>query len=114
MISSYGPFLKTIVHIDGVYTAGCATSQKAYETAVFALFGSLDRLEKILEGKDYLVGNRLTEVDIRLFATIVSGSQYRFYPTNCSFHKIRFDVAYHGAFKCNIRDIRNGYPAIHL
>ena len=64
MISSYDPFLKTIVHIDGVYTAGCATSQKAYETALFALFGSLDRLEKILEGKDYLVGNRLTEADI--------------------------------------------------
>ncbi|KAK7685559.1 hypothetical protein QCA50_011426 [Cerrena zonata] len=80
---------------NGVYKAGFATSQEAYEAAVYPLFESLDRLEKILEGKDYLVGGQLTEADVRLFVTI-----------------IRFDVAYHGIFKCNIRDIRNGYPAI--
>ncbi|KAI0754228.1 glutathione S-transferase [Daedaleopsis nitida] len=81
----------------GVYKAGFATSQQAYESAVVQLFESLDRLEKILDGQDYLVGSQLTEADVRLFVTI-----------------IRFDVAYHGAFKCNLRTIRDGYPAIHL
>ncbi|KAI0730093.1 glutathione S-transferase [Fomitopsis betulina] len=82
---------------NGVYKSGFAASQDAYEKAVHPLFESLDRLEKILEGKDYLIGGQLTEADVRLFVTIV-----------------RFDVAYHGNFKCNVRDIRNGYPAIHL
>lgn len=56
---------------DGVYKAGFATTQKAYEAAVIPLFESLDRLEKILTGKDYLVGDQLTEADVRLFVTIV-------------------------------------------
>ncbi|KAH9852336.1 glutathione S-transferase [Lenzites betulinus] len=81
---------------NGVYKSGFATSQKAYEAAVVPLFESLDRLEKILTGKDYLVGDRLTEADVRLFVTIV-----------------RFDPVYVGHFKCNIRTIRDGYPAIH-
>jgi len=81
----------------GVYKTGFATSQAAYEAGVYPLFNSLDRLEKILTGKDYLVGDRLTEADIRLFVTI-----------------IRFDPVYVGHFKCNIRTIRDGYPAIHL
>ena len=54
-----------------MYKAGFAKSQSAYETAVVPLFESLDRLEKILEGKDYLVGDQLTEADLRLFVTIV-------------------------------------------
>ncbi len=83
--------------VDGVYKAGFATSQKAYEAAVIPLFESLDRLEKILTGKDYLVGNELTEADIRLFVTIV-----------------RFDPVYVDHFMCNIRTIRDGYPTIHL
>ncbi|KAI0331722.1 glutathione S-transferase [Cubamyces sp. BRFM 1775] len=82
---------------NGVYKAGFATVQQAYEEAVIALFNSLDRLEEILTGKDYLVGNRLTEADVRLFVTIV-----------------RFDPVYVGHFKCNLRTIRGGYPAIHL
>ncbi|EIW54853.1 glutathione S-transferase [Trametes versicolor FP-101664 SS1] len=82
---------------NGVYKSGFATSQKAYEAAVVPLFESLDRLEKILTGKDYLVGDQLTEADIRLFVTIV-----------------RFDPVYVGHFKCNIRTIRDGYPAIDL
>ncbi|EPT05681.1 hypothetical protein FOMPIDRAFT_127425 [Fomitopsis schrenkii] len=82
---------------NGVYKSGFAASQDAYEKAVYPLFESLDRLEKILDGKDYLIGSQLTEADVRLFVTI-----------------IRFDVAYHGNFKCNIRNIRNGYPSIHL
>ena len=55
-----------------MYKSGFATTQQAYEAAVVPLFQSLDRLEKILDGKDYLVGGRLTEADIRLFVTIVS------------------------------------------
>ncbi|KAJ7510782.1 glutathione S-transferase [Mycena galericulata] len=81
---------------NGVYQAGFATTQTAYEKAVTKVFEGLDKIEEILTGKDYLVGGRLTEADVRLFPTI-----------------IRFDVAYVGQFKCNIRTIRNGYPAIH-
>ncbi|KAI0806214.1 glutathione S-transferase [Irpex lacteus] len=82
---------------NGVYKSGFATTQSAYEAAVIPLFKSLDRLESMLEGKDYLIGNRLTEADIRLFVTIV-----------------RFDPVYVGHFKCNIRTIRDGYPNLHL
>lgn len=80
-----------------MYKSGFAQTQEAYEAAVIPLFESLDRLEKILEGKDYLVGDRLTEADLRLFVTAV-----------------RFDPAYVGNYKCNIRTIRDGYPNIHL
>ena len=55
-----------------MYKAGFATTQKAYEDAVAPLFDSLDKLEKILAGKDYLVSNQLTEADVRLFISIVS------------------------------------------
>ena len=62
-----------------------------------AVFEHLDKVEKILEGgKEFLVGEKLTEADIRLFVTI-----------------IRFDPVYVGHFKCNIRTIRGGYPNIH-
>ncbi|KAF8888563.1 glutathione S-transferase [Infundibulicybe gibba] len=81
---------------NGVYRSGFATSQEAYQTAVAEVFESLDKVEKILTGKDYLVGNTLTEADIRLWVTI-----------------IRFDPVYVGHFKCNFRTIRDGYPAIH-
>ncbi|CAL1699000.1 unnamed protein product [Somion occarium] len=82
---------------DGVYKSGFAGTQAAYEASVIPLFDSLDRLEKMLEGKAYLIGNQLTEADVRLFVTI-----------------IRFDPVYFGHFKCNVRNIRDGYPAIHL
>jgi putative glutathione S-transferase len=81
---------------NGVYRSGFATTQQAYEKAVAELFDALDKVDKILTGKDYLVGDRLTEADVRLWVTI-----------------IRFDPVYVGHFKCNIRTIRNGYPAIH-
>ncbi|KAF8069105.1 glutathione S-transferase [Lyophyllum atratum] len=81
---------------NGVYRSGFATTQGAYEKAVHELFEALDKVEKILHGKEYLVGDKLTEADIRLYVTI-----------------IRFDPVYVGHFKCNIRDIRHGYPAIH-
>jgi putative glutathione S-transferase len=56
---------------DGVYKAGFAKSQEAYQDAVVPLFESLDRVEAMLKDKTYLVGDRLTEADIRLYVTIV-------------------------------------------
>ncbi|KAF5329963.1 hypothetical protein D9611_010448 [Ephemerocybe angulata] len=82
---------------NGVYRAGFSTKQEGYDKAVREVFEGLDRVEKLLDGKDYLVGGRLTEADVRLWVTV-----------------IRFDVAYHGHFKCNFRTIRDGYPAIDL
>ena len=58
--------------LDGVYKSGFATKPEAYEKAVKEVFDALDRLEKMLTGKDYLIGNQLTEADIRLYVTIVS------------------------------------------
>ncbi|KAF8524270.1 glutathione S-transferase [Hysterangium stoloniferum] len=81
---------------NGVYKSGFATTQAAYEAAVKPLFASLDRLEKMLEGKEYLLGDQLTEADVRLYTTIV-----------------RFDPVYHGHFKCNFKTIRGGYPNIN-
>ena len=77
---------------NGVYRAGFATSQKAYEEAFDALFAELDTLERLLDGQRYLAGEYLTEADIRLFTTIV-----------------RFDAVYYGHFKCNLRQIAD-YP----
>jgi putative glutathione S-transferase len=72
---------------NGVYRAGFATTQTAYEAAFIDVFGMLDELEdRLSETGPYLFGDRLTETDIRLFVTLV-----------------RFDVAYHGLFKCNLR-----------
>ncbi|KAL0959893.1 hypothetical protein HGRIS_011561 [Hohenbuehelia grisea] len=81
---------------NGVYRSGFATTQEAYGKAVVEVFDALEKLEKILDGKDYLVGGQLTEADIRLWVTI-----------------IRFDPVYVGHFKCNFKTIRGGYPAIH-
>ncbi|MFD3191268.1 glutathione S-transferase family protein [Sedimentitalea sp. HM32M-2] len=69
---------------NGVYKSGFATSQAAYDTAVTALFDSLDWLEDCLSDRRYLMGARLTEADWRLFTTLV-----------------RFDSVYHLHFKCN-------------
>jgi len=81
---------------NGVYKSGFATTQEAYESNVKPLFASLDRLEGILKGKDYLIGDQLTEADVRLYTTIV-----------------RFDPVYVGHFKCNLGTIRHDYPNIH-
>ncbi|KAF8504788.1 glutathione S-transferase [Russula emetica] len=82
---------------NGVYKTGFAKTPEAYQDAVVQLFEALDRVEALLkDDKPYLVGDRLTEADIRLFVTI-----------------IRFDPVYVGHFKCNIRTIRGGYPKIH-
>ncbi len=69
---------------NGVYRAGFATSQAAYEEAYAELFAMLDELDAHLAQNRYLLGDRLTEADIRLFTTL-----------------IRFDAVYHGHFKCN-------------
>jgi putative glutathione S-transferase len=77
---------------NGVYKAGFATKQEVYEEEVTALFAALDQMEERLAGQDYLVGNRLTEADIRLFTTLV-----------------RFDAVYFGHFKCNLKPL-TAYP----
>jgi putative glutathione S-transferase len=77
---------------NGVYKAGFATTGEAYEAAFWPLFELLDELEQRLGKRRYLLGERLTEADWRLFTTL-----------------IRFDAVYHGHFKCNLRRIVD-YP----
>jgi len=77
---------------NGVYKAGFATRQRAYETSCRKLFEALDQLEQRLTKSRYLFGKRIVEADWRLFCTLV-----------------RFDAVYHGHFKCNIRRIID-YP----
>lgn len=79
---------------NGVYRSGFATTQQAYEEAFHDVFLMLDELEDLLAERAFLVGERLTEADIRLFVTLV-----------------RFDAAYHGLFKCNLRRIAD-YPGL--
>ena len=69
---------------NGVYRCGFATSQEAYEKAYHRLFDRLDRLSERLEGQRFLVGDTITEADVRLFTTLA-----------------RFDAVYHNHFKCN-------------
>ena len=79
---------------NGVYKAGFATTQSAYEEAVFPLFETLDWLEARLSRRRFLCGETLTEADWRLFTTL-----------------LRFDLVYHGHFKCNLRRLVD-YPAL--
>src|SRR5262249_8917763 len=73
---------------NGVYRAGFATVQDAYEQAFRNVFGTLDQIERLLSRQRYLAGPRLTEADWRLFTTLV-----------------RFDAVYYSHFKCNLRRI---------
>jgi glutathionyl-hydroquinone reductase len=77
---------------NGVYRTGFATTQAAYEEGYRGVFEMLDELESRLVGRTFLIGERLTEADVRLFVTLV-----------------RFDNAYHGLFKCNRRRVAD-YP----
>ncbi|HEU0223539.1 MAG TPA: glutathione S-transferase family protein [Paracoccaceae bacterium] len=79
---------------NGVYRAGFATTQEAYDEAATALFETLDWLEARLSAQRYLLGSRITEADWRLFTTLA-----------------RFDLVYHGHFKCNRRRLVD-YPAL--
>ena len=80
---------------NGVYRAGFATTQSAYEQAAYSLFATLDRIEELLSRRRFLFGNVPLETDWRLFVTL-----------------IRFDAVYHGHFKCNIRRIVD-YPNLY-
>jgi putative glutathione S-transferase len=73
---------------DGVYRAGFATAQEVYEAAAYRVFATLDELEERLARRRFLFGAEPVETDWRLFVTLV-----------------RFDVVYHGHFKCNLRRI---------
>lgn len=79
---------------NGVYRAGFATTQAAYNRAVTTLFDELEKLEELLRTQSYLCGDVLTEADIRLFTTL-----------------IRFDVVYYSHFKCNLKQLRD-YPCL--
>ena len=81
---------------NGVYKAGFASTQAAYEEAVYPLFDTLDKLEERLDKRGpYLFGEYMTETDWRLWVTL-----------------LRFDPVYHGHFKCNLRQIAQ-YPNLH-
>jgi len=93
-IDALAPWLYDTLN-NGAYKAGLASSQIAYEEAVAGVFETLDVLEERLsDGRSWLVGGQLTETDIRLFVTL-----------------IRFDAAYHGLFKTNLKRIAD-YPAL--
>ncbi len=77
---------------NGVYRAGFATSQQAYEEAAYGIFEAFDKIEERLARQRYLVGRQLTEADWRLFTTLV-----------------RFDTVYYSHFKCNLRRVAD-YP----
>ena len=80
---------------NGVYRAGFATTQAAYDEAVVQVFEALEALEaRLADGRDFLHGAAFTETDIRAFVTLV-----------------RFDTAYHGIFKCNLRRLAD-YPGL--
>jgi putative glutathione S-transferase len=79
---------------NGVYRAGFATTQAKYEEAFDALFSALDDLDARLARQPFLVGDRVTEADWRLFTTLV-----------------RFDAVYYSHFKCNLRRLTD-YPAL--
>ena len=80
---------------NGVYRCEFATTQAAYEDAVRELFGTLDALETHLSDRIFMMGDQLTETDVRLFPTL-----------------IRFDPVYHGHFKCNLKKLSE-FPNLH-
>ncbi len=90
-IDEINPFVYERIN-NGVYRAGFATRQEAYEEAFDLLFEALDRVEARLGRQRYLAGSRVTEADWRLFTTLV-----------------RFDPVYVGHFKCNLRRLVD-YP----
>ena len=82
---------------NGVYKVGFAKSQEALDENIVPLFKTLDYLEERLRGRTYLVGDSLTEADIRLYTTLV-----------------RFDAAYNPVMRASLKNIRDDYPNLHL
>lgn len=82
----------------GVYKAGFAPDQDSYDKNVLPVFASLNKLEKIVfeNGGPYLLGKELTEIDVRVYVTL-----------------IRFDVVYVQHFKCNLGMLRHDYPVLN-
>jgi glutathionyl-hydroquinone reductase len=82
----------------GVYAAGFAQNQEAYDKAVVIVFEALNRLEQLVHsnGGPYILGDTLTELDLLAYLTL-----------------IRFDVVYHEHFKCNLGSIRHNYPVLN-
>ena len=96
-IDAVTPWLQSDVNA-GVYKAGFASSQEDYDKNVIPVFGALNKLEKIIaiNGGPFVLGRHLTELDIRLYATL-----------------IRFDTVYVQHFKCNLGTIRHDYPVLN-
>lgn len=81
---------------NGVYKVGFAKSQESYDANIGPLFTTLDELEARLEKREFLLGDNLTEADIRLYTTL-----------------IRFDAAYNPIMQCSLKGIRKDYPHLH-
>lgn len=83
---------------NAVYKVGFAKSQTSYDKEIEPLFASIDRVEALLaHGKPYILGDFVTEADVRLYTTIA-----------------RFDVAYYPVFMCNQKSIHHDYPRLYL
>lgn len=96
-IDAITPWIQSDLNI-GVYKAGFAPSQEVYDKNVIPVFGALNKLENIIaqHGGPFVLGSTITELDIRLYATL-----------------IRFDTVYVQHFKCNLGTIRHDYPVLN-
>lgn len=96
-VDAITPWMQSDVNA-GVYKAGFASSQEDYDKNVVPLFGALNKLERIIaqNGGPFVLGEDFTELDIRLYATL-----------------IRFDTVYVQHFKCNLGTIRHDYPVLN-
>lgn len=96
-IDAITPWMQSDVNT-GVYKAGFASTQEDYDKNVIPVFGALNKLERIIaaNGGPFVLGETMTELDIRLYATL-----------------IRFDTVYVQHFKCNLGTIRHDYPVLN-
>jgi len=96
-IDAITPWIQSDLNI-GVYKAGFAPSQEVYDRNVIPVFGALNKLENIIaqNGGPFVLGPTMTELDVRLYATL-----------------IRFDTVYVQHFKCNLGTIRHDYPVLN-
>jgi putative glutathione S-transferase len=96
-IDAIAPWMQSDLNI-GVYKAGFAPSQEVYDKNVIPVFGALNKLERIIaeHGGPFVLGSTMTELDVRLYTTL-----------------IRFDTVYVQHFKCNLGTIRHDYPVLN-